>query len=277
MAEYQSAYTGLQIDAGIAKANTAAQPADLINKQDTLVSGTNIKTINNESILGSGNIDIQDGGSDFNVREIDASDPTQWDGEKMTDAVIADIIDNEYTALHLINVDLGDLIVDGWMFALNNAVMTDQNITARYFYHFDEGDEEEGTSPNIETWQCIKTPDGSDGYDYQVVIEQYEFGEKNNVAVYSANFDISQGSPTLTQEDMANIWTNKPDIIRLTAGTTTTVGNKSREDADTAQVIYSSTVMEGTTPTVYIITITYDEPNSQYVFEMNTYQLSAGA
>lgn len=31
-------------------------------KQDTLVSGTNIKTINNESLLGSGNIDIQSGG-----------------------------------------------------------------------------------------------------------------------------------------------------------------------------------------------------------------------
>ena len=29
------------------------------NKQDTLVSGTNIKTINNQSILGGGNIDIQ--------------------------------------------------------------------------------------------------------------------------------------------------------------------------------------------------------------------------
>lgn len=33
------------------------------SKQDTLVSGTNIKTINNTSILGSGNIDIQGGGS----------------------------------------------------------------------------------------------------------------------------------------------------------------------------------------------------------------------
>ena len=32
------------------------------DKQDTLVSGSNIKTINNESILGSGNIDIQGGG-----------------------------------------------------------------------------------------------------------------------------------------------------------------------------------------------------------------------
>lgn len=33
------------------------------DKQETLVSGTNIKTINNTSILGSGNIDIQTGSS----------------------------------------------------------------------------------------------------------------------------------------------------------------------------------------------------------------------
>lgn len=32
-------------------------------KQDTLVSGTNIKTINNESLLGSGNINVSGGGS----------------------------------------------------------------------------------------------------------------------------------------------------------------------------------------------------------------------
>lgn len=36
--------------------------AGLATKQDTLVSGTNIKTINNESLLGSGNITIQGGG-----------------------------------------------------------------------------------------------------------------------------------------------------------------------------------------------------------------------
>ena len=46
--------------------------------QDTLVSGTNIKTINNQSILGSGNIDIQ-GGSDveaFTAAEVQ----TIWNG-----------------------------------------------------------------------------------------------------------------------------------------------------------------------------------------------------
>jgi ribosomal protein S11 len=35
------------------------------NKQDALVSGTNIKTVNNESILGGGNITIQGGGSAY--------------------------------------------------------------------------------------------------------------------------------------------------------------------------------------------------------------------
>lgn len=36
-----------------------ANKSELTGKQDTLISGTNIKTINNQSILGSGNIDIQ--------------------------------------------------------------------------------------------------------------------------------------------------------------------------------------------------------------------------
>ena len=96
MANYKSAYTGAEIDAGIGKANTAIQDvsdkqnkidsshklsADLISngstnkvvtqsekttwsgKQDALVSGTNIKTINNESILGNGNITISGGDS----------------------------------------------------------------------------------------------------------------------------------------------------------------------------------------------------------------------
>ena len=51
----------------IQESHTLANYDDLTNelatKQDSLVSGTNIKTINNESILGSGNINISGGGS----------------------------------------------------------------------------------------------------------------------------------------------------------------------------------------------------------------------
>ena len=40
-----------------------ALKSELTGKQDTLVSGTNIKTVNGQTILGSGNIEIQGGGS----------------------------------------------------------------------------------------------------------------------------------------------------------------------------------------------------------------------
>lgn len=51
-----------------------------VDKQETLVSGTNIKTINNQSLLGSGNITIQGGGggsavqSDWNQSDSSADD-----------------------------------------------------------------------------------------------------------------------------------------------------------------------------------------------------------
>lgn len=69
--------------------STLATKTELNAKQDALVSGTNIKTINNESILGGGNIEIQGGGGgmdedtellissalvDLNDRKIDASE-----------------------------------------------------------------------------------------------------------------------------------------------------------------------------------------------------------
>lgn len=66
-----------------------ATKTELNAKQDALVSGTNIKTVNNESILGAGNIEIQGGGGgmdedtellissalvDLNDRKIDATE-----------------------------------------------------------------------------------------------------------------------------------------------------------------------------------------------------------
>ena len=50
---------------GIQSEGNYATVNDLDTKQNTLISGTNIKTINNNSILGSGNIDIQGGTFDY--------------------------------------------------------------------------------------------------------------------------------------------------------------------------------------------------------------------
>ena len=43
--------------------------AELLKKQDTLVSGESIKTINNESLLGEGNIDVVVDLSDYATKE----------------------------------------------------------------------------------------------------------------------------------------------------------------------------------------------------------------
>lgn len=55
--------TNLEVDANFTNLNT-----ELLSKQDTLVSGTSIKTVNGQSVLGSGNIQIDGGVVSFNTR-----------------------------------------------------------------------------------------------------------------------------------------------------------------------------------------------------------------
>ena len=59
-----TAYTPTDLSNYYTKSETSSstQISTALNaKQNTLVSGTNIKTINNQSILGSGNIEVQGG------------------------------------------------------------------------------------------------------------------------------------------------------------------------------------------------------------------------
>ena len=77
-----------------------ATQTDLAGKQDTLVSGTNIKTINNESILGSGNIDIQGGGGENHDNADEATANALFElNERLSEAEInIDIIPTEVQA-----------------------------------------------------------------------------------------------------------------------------------------------------------------------------------
>lgn len=69
--------SAVTVTSGVANLGTVV--TDKSDKQDTLVSGTNIKTINNESILGSGNITIGGGGTSY----------TAGDGIDITSDVIS--------------------------------------------------------------------------------------------------------------------------------------------------------------------------------------------
>lgn len=108
-ADTATTYTKTEVDNAITAATST--------KQDTLVSGTNIKTINNESLLGNGNIDIQGGGSSYTAGDgIDiTNDVISVTGKADTTAVTQSI--NEAVSGKANSAD----IVDITGFALQNS------------------------------------------------------------------------------------------------------------------------------------------------------------
>lgn len=70
-----------------------ATKQELASKQDTLVSGTNIKTINNQSLLGSGNIEIE-GGAEWDYTQLAAynEDSPSYGDNFFNTAKVGDII-----------------------------------------------------------------------------------------------------------------------------------------------------------------------------------------
>lgn len=79
---------------------TKADASALSSKQDTLVSGTNIKTINGETILGSGDITIQAGGTVDTAMSDTSENAVQ---NKVIKAYIDSLIGNITTQLQEIN------------------------------------------------------------------------------------------------------------------------------------------------------------------------------
>ena len=89
---------------------TAGDGIDITNdvisvtgKQDTLISGTNIKTINNESLLGNGNIVIQGGGTISIDQTVISGSTNAVAGGAVYDQLggmkIVKLTESEYTAL----------------------------------------------------------------------------------------------------------------------------------------------------------------------------------
>ena len=243
MAEYISDYTGEEIDAGISKASTAVQPEDLnvyqrkidsnnklsadllldgninkvvsaieknswSNKQEPLISGVNIKTINDNSILGEGNIEIH-GGSNIAVKELDFTNPADFNQEtgEPTQAAMLDVIANKYVFIHIYNIPVNeDVNAETYLIANNMANPENEN-NIRYYFKFDEGDESEGTVPNIEQYM-FSIEDGQ----AQLVVENYNLGggEESNISVYEFN------ETDVDQAVLSYIANNKPDLLKIT-------------------------------------------------------------
>lgn len=72
---------------GMIAAETAAREQAVASKQDTLVSGTNIKTINGQSLLGEGNIEIQGGGTITVDSELSTTSENPVQNKVITNAI----------------------------------------------------------------------------------------------------------------------------------------------------------------------------------------------
>lgn len=72
---------------GMIAAETAARERAVASKQDTLVSGTNIKTINGQSLLGEGNIEIQGGGTITVDSELSTTSENPVQNKVITNAI----------------------------------------------------------------------------------------------------------------------------------------------------------------------------------------------
>ena len=100
-AKIPSKVSDLQNDLNFASTGDVKTQIDnaVSGKQDTLVSGENIKTINNQSLLGSGNIEIQGGGETYSAGEgigIDVDNIISVTGNYET---IVELTQAEYDAL----------------------------------------------------------------------------------------------------------------------------------------------------------------------------------
>ena len=96
-------------------------------KQDTLVSGTNIKTINGQSVLGKGNIDIQGGQSTEHVNLTLTEYNNLSDAEKQNGKVyfitdIAYCLQSDYDRLHDTVISLTNRVK-----VLENSIKSPQN------------------------------------------------------------------------------------------------------------------------------------------------------
>ena len=170
-------------------------------KQDNLVSGENIKTINNQSILGSGNITIQGGGGgsvvELTQQEYDALvNPDSGTTYIITDAPVVDL--NDYAMAS------GLTELSGTVQTINSNYATKQNVTARA---------SSTTNPYLPGWNSQGVITGSsqvhstnmsvNGTQYSGILR----GSNSNLASFYAPTSAgTAGQPLLSNGSGAPVW-----------------------------------------------------------------------
>lgn len=226
---------------------------EMATKQDLLVSGTNIKTINSQSLLGEGNILI-DSGSDIPYLFINSSTHLSGDFAAVKNA----IANKTPFELYYVNIlGYGDVAAPEVCF------VSGENIQATF--HF------ESTTANHTVVQTTITPTGvSADTSYHSYQEQLVSGTNiktiNGESILGeGNLEISGGGGTTDYTQL----TNKPQINSVELS-----GNKSLSDLGIQPAGNYIEAGTGTQPQINTITVLtqseYDglstkDPNTQYL------------
>ena len=167
-------------------------------KQDNLVSGENIKTINNQSILGSGNITIQGGGGgsvvELTQQEYDALvNPDSGTTYIITDAPV---------------VDLNDYAMASGLTELSSSTATalatkadKQNVTANTSLPYFPAWNNQGVITGNGTRAYISAYDVN-GTRYNI----YRDSSNSMQAIYAPTSAGTAGQPLLSNGSRAPVW-----------------------------------------------------------------------
>lgn len=226
---------------------------EMATKQDLLVSGTNIKTINSQSLLGEGNIEIESGS---NIPFLFINSTTHLSGD--FSAVKNAIANKTPFELYYVNIlGYGDIAAPEVCF------VSGENIQATF--HF------ESTTANHTVVQTTITPTGvSADTSYHSYQEQLVSGTNiktiNGESILGeGNLEISGGGGTTDYTQL----TNKPQINSVELS-----GNKSLSDLGIQPAGNYIEAGTGTQPQINTITVLtqseYDglstkDPNTQYL------------
>lgn len=226
---------------------------EMATKQDLLVSGTNIKTINSQSLLGEGNIEIESGS---NIPFLFINSTTHLSGDF---AAVKNAIANKTPfEIYYVNIlGYGDIAAPEVCF------VSGENIQATF--HF------ESTTANHTVVQTTITPTGvSADTSYHSYQEQLVSGTNiktiNGESILGeGNLEISGGGGTTDYTQL----TNKPQINSVELS-----GNKSLSDLGIQPAGNYIEAGTGTQPQINTITVLtqseYDglstkDPNTQYL------------
>lgn len=171
------------------------------NAQETLVSGQNIKTINNQSLLGSGNIDIQGGGGgggetvvELTKAQYEALDPPATDTTYIiTDAETVDL--NDYAMAS------GLTELSGTVQTINSNYATKQSVTARASNsNYLPGWNAQGVITGSTAY--YSKSQGINGTNYNV----FSNSNTNHPSIYAPTSAGTAGQPLLSNGSGAPVW-----------------------------------------------------------------------